>query len=87
MSNGKISQKSPASSNNGDAMATVVGARFYGDNWGKPRLTREPQGANGECIVKVPADPDKLAKYKAELAALKQAHPIKRNEYGRKVTE
>ncbi len=44
MSNGKISQKSPASSNNGDAMATVVGARFYGDNWGKPRLMREPQG-------------------------------------------
>ena len=86
MSNGKISQKPPAHSD-GDAMSTVVGAYFYGDNWGRPRLMREPQGANGECIVKVPADPDKLAKYKAESAALKEQHPIKRNEYGRTVTE
>lgn len=62
-----FTKSSPAHSK-GDSMTSLTGVRFYGDNWGKPRPIMEPQGQDGECIVKTPADPEKLAKYRKELA-------------------
>lgn len=67
MSKGNIGQPAPSHSN-GDSMTTLTGTVFYGDHWGKPRPHQEPQGANGECVTKTPADTEKLAKYKAEEA-------------------
>lgn len=64
-SNGAINKHGPST---GENRGTITGFQFYGDTWGKPHPHVEPQGKNGDCIVKTPADPEKLAKYRKELA-------------------